>query len=438
MTIYQYKAISQETNSSVSGVIEGISENDALEQLREKKLIIVSLNKSKNQPKGVSDSTGPVSGKKLKPETAVGSTQKTTLQKIISKIPFFGGTGISNQEIMLFTKKLATMIRAGLPIIDVLEMTESQVTNKKLKPVIVEILATIRSGVDLSGCFAKFPEIFDTIFINMIKAGEASGKLDIFLDKLSEILEKRQKIKSQIRGALMYPIVIFVIAIVITIFLLWKVVPVFEEMYGGMDMELPGPTLAILAVSKFIQGPGGLITLVSIFLFVSGFRYLMNNVSRFKSVIDGMTLKLPVFGNVIAMSTIARISLIKANLFAAGVDVLDILDIAKASTTNTHYIEALDKMKKGVFAGEDMSKIAGQEKVFPLTYSQLIAVGERTGNLEEMFSSIASYYEEEFDNIAKNIQTLIEPFSMVFIGGIVGVLLIAMYLPIFNAGSAIG
>ena len=236
----------------------------------------------------------------------------------------------------------------------------------------------------------------------------------------------------------MYPIVIFVIAIVITIFLLWKVVPVFEEMYGGMNMELPGPTLAILAVSKFIQGPGGIMTIVGVFLFTSGFRYLMNNVSKFKRTIDGLTLKLPVFGNVIAMSTIARISLIKANLFAAGVDVLEILDIAKASTNNTHYIEALDKMKKGVFAGEDMSKVAGQSKVFPLTYSQLIAVGERTGNLEEMFTSIANYYEEEFDNIAKNIQTLIEPFSMVFIGGIVGVLLIAMYLPIFNAGSAIG
>ena len=436
MTIYQYKAISQETNAPVNGVIEGTSENEALEQLREKKLIIISLNRSKNQPKD--SGSGNSSNKKSKQEAITGSLEKSTLQKIISKIPFFGGTGISPQEIMLFTKKLATMIRAGLPIIDVLEMTESQVTNKKLKPVIVDILGTLRSGVDLSGCFSKFPEIFDTIFINMIKAGEASGKLDIFLDKLAEILEKRQKIKSQIRGALMYPIVIFVIAIVITIFLLWKVVPVFEEMYGGMNMELPGPTLAILAVSKFIQGPGGIMTIVGIFLFTSGFRYLMNNVSKFKRTIDGLTLKLPVFGNVIAMSTIARISLIKANLFAAGVDVLEILDIAKASTNNTHYIEALDKMKKGVFAGEDMSKVAGQSKVFPLTYSQLIAVGERTGNLEEMFTSIANYYEEEFDNIAKNIQTLIEPFSMVFIGGIVGVLLIAMYLPIFNAGSAIG
>mgnify|MGYP002050870802 CR=1 FL=1 len=158
----------------------------------------------------------------------------------------------------------------------------------------------------------------------------------------------------------------------------------------------------------------------------------------FAITMDGASLKLPIFGPVIAQSTISRIALIKANLFAAGVDVLEILDIATSSTSNTLYIEALERVKRGVFSGEDMSKLCANEKMFPDTYSQLIAVGERTGNLEEMFTSIANYYEEEFDNVVGNISTMIEPLSMVIIGGIVGVLLIAMYLPIFNAGSAIG
>ena len=152
---------------------------------------------------------------------------------------------------------------------------------------------------------------------------------------------------------------------------------------------------------------------------------------------DKFILKLPLFGNIILQSTIARIALIKANLFAAGVDVLEILDIAMNSTTNTVFITAIEKVKRGVFSGEDMSKLVEAEKIFPKTYSQLIAVGEKTGNLEEMFTSISNYYEEEFDNIVKNLSTMIEPIAIVIIGALIGILLVAMYLPIFKAGSAV-
>ena len=153
---------------------------------------------------------------------------------------------------------------------------------------------------------------------------------------------------------------------------------------------------------------------------------------------DKLVLKLPLFGKIIIQATVARIALIKANLFAAGVDVLEILDIAMSSTTNVHFVAALEQVKRGVFSGEDMSKLIAKEDVFPETYSQLIAVGERTGNLEEMFQQIAGFYEEEFDNVVKNLSAMIEPLSMVIIGGIVGTLLLAMYMPIFNAGSAVG
>ena len=219
------------------------------------------------------------------------------------------------------------------------------------------------------------------------------------------------------------------------------VVPIFApntQATAAGSGRAPDATKAIIAASEFIQGSGGLITLICIIGFILLFRFMMGSSPGFKRSIDGLSLKLPIFGPVIAQSTVSRIALIKANLFAAGVDVLEILDIATSSTSNTLYIEALERVKRGVFSGEDMSKLCANEKMFPQTYSQLIAVGERTGNLEEMFTSIANYYEEEFDNIVGNISTMIEPLSMVIIGGIVGVLLIAMYLPIFNAGSAIG
>ena len=422
MPAFEYKGIIGEKNTYTDGVIEAINEDEAAFRLREQKIIIISLAKSKK--KSSSDNT-----KKKKNSDGEG---------LLSKIPFLGGGSVKPQEVMLFSKKIATMIRAGLPIIDSLEMTENQVVDKKMKTIISGIVADLRGGFELSQCFAKHPKVFDNIYINMIKAGEASGKLDIFFDKLVEILEKRQKLKQQIKSALMYPVIIMCIALLITVFLLWKVVPVFEEMYGGMGVDLPGPTKAIIAASEFIQGSGGLITLICIIGFVLLFRFMMGSSPGFKRSIDGLSLKLPIFGPVIAQSTVSRIALIKANLFAAGVDVLEILDIATSSTSNTLYIEALERVKRGVFSGEDMSKLCANEKMFPQTYSQLIAVGERTGNLEEMFTSIANYYEEEFDNIVGNISTMIEPLSMVIIGGIVGVLLIAMYLPIFNAGSAIG
>ena len=205
-----------------------------------------------------------------------------------------------------------------------------------------------------------------------------------------------------------------------------------------MGVELPGPTKFLISANAFITGYGG-ITSVLIFgsiLYLNS--YMFKNNKGYKSFMDKFTLKLPLFGPILIQSTVARLALIKANLFAAGVDVLEILDIAMSSTTNVHFIAALENIKRGVFSGEDMSKLIAKEPIFPLTYSQLIAVGERTGNLEEMFQQIAGFYEEEFDNVITTLKTAIEPISMVFIGGIVATLLLAMYMPIFNAGSAVG
>ena len=412
MPNFEYKGIAGEGNKYTEGVIAAVNQDEAAFLLREKKIIITSLNISKGQK---------VSKKK---EGGFLSSD------------FITGK-IKPKEIVLFTKKLSTMTRAGLQILDSLKMTSDQVENKKLKKIVNTIVLDLEGGTELSTCFQKHPKVFDNIYINMIKAGLASGKLDIFLEKLVGILEKREKIKSQIKSAMFYPIILISMAILITIFMLIQVVPTFENMYKSMNVELPVPTQMIITASQFVGGLGGLTTLTLIIIIFILNSILLKSSKGYKKFMDKFILKLPLFGNIILQSTIARIALIKANLFAAGVDVLEILDIAMNSTTNTVFITAIEKVKRGVFSGEDMSKLVEAEKIFPKTYSQLIAVGEKTGNLEEMFTSISNYYEEEFDNIVKNLSTMIEPIAIVIIGALIGILLVAMYLPIFKAGSAV-
>ena len=412
MTLYDYKGITSEENKYAEGSIEAINEDEAAFKLKEKKVIITSLSISKGQKKTPKDK-----------KTSAG---------------LFGGGRVKEKEIVIFSKKLSTMVKAGLQVLDALKMTNEQVSNKKLKIIIEEILTDLQGGNDLSTCFAKHPKIFDNIYVNMIKAGEASGKLDIFLSKLVLILEKRQKIKSQIKSALMYPIILVTVAISITTGMLIFVVPTFAKMYGDMGAELPMATQMIINISNFISGYGGLITLISIISIFLLNSFLIKTRKGYKKSIDKLTLKLPLFGTIISQSTIARIALIKANLFSAGVNVLEIIDIAMSSTNNTIFIAALDNVKKRVFSGEDMSSSYKKEVVFPDTFYQLIAVGEKTGNQEEMFVSISNYYEDEFDGIVKNMSTMIEPIAIVFIGGVIGLLLVAMYSPMLNMGSAMG
>ncbi len=413
MPSFEYKGIAGEENKYTEGLITAVNQDEAAFLLREKKIIITSLEVSK--------------GQKVAKKKEDGSFLNSD---------FFSGK-VKAKEIVLFTKKLSTMTRAGLQILDSLKMTADQVENKKLKKITNTIVMDLEGGRDLSLCFEKHPKVFDNIYINMIKAGLASGKLDVFLEKLVGILEKREKIKSQIKSAMFYPIILISMAILITIFMLISVVPTFENMYSSMNVELPVPTQVIIAASQFISGLGGLISLIIFFTIIFLNSFFLKTSKGYKKFIDRFILRIPLFGNIIMQSTIARIALIKANLFAAGVDVIEILDIAMNSTTNTVFIKAIEKVKRGVFSGEDMSKLIETEKVFPKTYSQLIAVGEKTGNLEEMFTSISNYYEEEFDNVVKNLSTMIEPIAIVVIGALIGILLIAMYLPIFKAGSAV-
>jgi type IV pilus assembly protein PilC len=410
MLNFEYKGIS--LGKYVEGEIEALNNAEAAHKLKEKKVIITKLKEAKKK--------------------------KVVTKKEKTSITF--GTGIKPQEILIFCKQFATMLRAGLPVLNTLEMLEGQTSRPPMKKVIATIKKDLESGNALSKCFEKHTKIFDTVVVNLIKAGEASGKLDTFLQKIVINLEKREKIKSQIKSALFYPGVLFSVAILVTIFMLMNVVPTFVNMYEGMGMsdQLPTPTAVIMAMSEFVRSAGGFYLLVFIVSFVFGFKYLVRKNYEVRKNWHRVTLKLPIFGNLIQKSILAKVSLVLGNLNQAGVDLIESIDIAKSVTDNVIVVEALENIKKGVFSGESLTDLFNKEKIFPPTFSQLISVGEQTGSLDEMFNSIAMYYEEEFDVAVANLASLIEPIMIVFMGITIGGLMLAMYAPIFNVGAIIG
>ena len=410
MLNFEYKGISQ--GKYVEGEIEALNNAEAAHKLKDQKVIITKL-------------------KEAKKKKVVTKKEKTS---------FSFGTGIKAQEILIFCKQFATMLRAGLPVLNTLEMLDGQTKRPPMKKVIQTIKKDLESGNALSKCFDKHPKIFDTVVVNLIKAGEASGKLDTFLQKIVVNLEKREKIKSQIKSALFYPGILFSVAMMVTVFMLMNVVPTFVDMYENMGMgdDLPTPTAVIMSMSKFVRSSGGFFLLIFIILFVVGFKYLISKNYNVKKAWHQTILKLPIFGNLINKSILAKVSLVLGNLNQAGVDLIESIDIAKSVTDNVIVIEALENIKKGVFSGETLTDLFNKEKIFPATFTQLISVGEQTGSLDEMFGSVAIYYEEEFDVAVANLASLIEPIMIVFMGITIGGLMLAMYAPIFNVGAIIG
>ena len=416
MELFTYKGISE--GKYVEGDIEALNQDEASHKLKEQKVIITNLSRSKKK-KG---------NEKTKAKGKGGGLSSL----------FSGKKKPKTEDILIFSQQFATMVKAGLPILEVLSMLRDQLENPGMKEIIEDIRKSLEGGVTLSKCFDKYPQYFDNVYVNLIKAGEASGKLDVFLLKIVDSLEKKEKIKKKIKSALMYPGIMFSVAITVSAFMLIKVVPVFAKMYDGMGIALPKPTAVIMGMSDFIRGTGGMILLFGIIGFVFVFRYLTTKNATVQYKWHKQVLKLPIFGDMILKSLLARISLILGNLSAAGVNLLESLEIAKSVSNNVVVTEALENVKKGVFSGDTLTKLFLKEPLFPPTFSQLISVGEQTGQLDEMFGSVASYYEEEFDTTVDNMSSLIEPIMIVFMGIMIGGLMIAMYSPIFNVGALIG
>ena len=344
MEFFSYKGISE--GKYVEGEIEALNQDEASHKLKEQKVIITNLIKSK----------------KKKAETKDKSKK--------SSFSLFGGKKkAKTEDILIFSKQFATMVKAGLPILEVLGMLRDQLENPGIKEIIEDIRKSLEGGVTLSKCFEKYPQYFDNVYCNLIKAGEASGKLDVFLLKIVESLEKKEKIKKKIKGALMYPSIMFTVAITVSAFMLIKVVPVFANMYDGMGIALPKPTAVIMNMSNFLRGTGGLILLITIIGGYGLFKYLTTKNEAIRYRWHKQVLKIPVFGDLILKSVLAQISLIMGNLSAAGVNLLESIEIAKSVSKNVVVTEALENVKKGVFSGGTLTKLFLKEPLFPPTFS---------------------------------------------------------------------
>jgi type IV pilus assembly protein PilC len=422
-----FEYIGVQAGKKIKGEISASNAADAQKELRKKKIIVTGIKKSSK-----------------KSEASIDDIPISDAPIIIKDGQIYLNFGpwatVPADEILVFTKKTATMIKAGLPILDSIRMIRDQTNHMKMKMTAHKIVKDLNSGINLTEAFGKHPTIFDNIYLNMISAGEASGKLDEFLVKLVEMLEKNKKIKSGIKSALFYPIMLFTVATTITIFMLWKVVPVFEKMYASMGVQLPGPTLIIVDASRFIADGGNLLKIgLTIFAIRTIFKFLYKNSEGFRFKIHKTFLKLPLFGDLAMKAVVSRMCMIMANLTRAGVSIIDTIRISKQVTTNLVYMYALDRVAKQITTGEVLSVLLAREShAFPIALSQLCAVGEKTGNMEEMFESIATYYEEEFDAVVGALSTIIEPLMIVLIGAIIGLLMVALYLPIFSVGDAVG
>ncbi len=346
---------------------------------------------------------------------------------------------IRNRDVLMATKKLATMVDAGLPILKTLKMLGDQEQNPHMQVVLRQIAITVEGGSTLSEAFAMHPAVFDTIYINLLKAGESSGRLPNFLRRLVIQLHKAEAIRKKIKSAMMYPAILLMVAIGVVMIMLIKVVPVFQSMFGAAGQELPGPTQLVVMMSEFLRAPeqGGLL-LAAVIGGVIMFRYLLRTRYGVRRGFHAWLLRLKLVGEVIRQSTLARVAMIQGNLSAAGVSLLEALDIIQDAVGILPYKEALAAVRQGVSEGTPLSELFGRyPALFPPTFTQMIAVGEETGNMDEMYDSIAGYYEEEFDLVVDRLTELLEPFMIIFVGTTVGFIIVALYMPIFQIGQTI-
>jgi type IV pilus assembly protein PilC len=349
------------------------------------------------------------------------------------------GSGVSEKDLVVFTRQFGTMINAGLPLIQCLEILSTQSENAALRKSVGEIKVQVEGGSTFSDALRKHPKIFDDLYVNMVHAGEVGGLLDTILGRLSKHIEKAMKLKGQIKSALVYPAAIVGIAgIVITVLMIW-VIPVFEKMFkemSGGKMALPGPTQLVIDMSNFAQGNWYIILGVIVAIVVAVKKYYAT--PQGKLAIDKLLLKLPVFGDLIRKASVAKFTRTLGTLLASGVPLLEALTICAKTSGNKVVEGALLDAKVSISGGKTIAEPLAKSGTFPKMVTHMISVGESTGALDSMLGKIADFYEDEVDQAVTNLTALLEPMMMVFLGVTVGFIVVAMYLPIFTMASAIG
>ncbi len=340
------------------------------------------------------------------------------------------GKKVNPKNLAVFVRQFSVMIDAGLPLVQCLQILGSQEEDKNFAETILATRGDVESGASLADAMKKHPRTFDPLFTNMIAAGEAGGILDTILKRLATYIEKAVKLKGQVRSAMIYPIAVIVIAVVVVGVILWKVIPTFAALFSGLGAELPMPTRIVIWLSDFLVSFMPFI-IVGIFAIGYGFKSYYATPGG-KHQIDAITLKLPILGLIMRKIAVARFCRTLSTLLSSGVPILDGLDITARTSGNAIIEEAIQLTRKSIERGETISAPLKETGVFPPMVTQMIAVGETTGALDTMLSKIADFYEEEVDTAVAGLLTLLEPIMIAFLGGAVGGIVIAMYLPIFD------
>ena len=345
-------------------------------------------------------------------------------------MPTFGGS-VKAKELAIFTRQFSVMIDAGLPLVQCLEILAGQQENKLFQKVLTQTRSAVEGGSTLSSAMRSSPKVFDGLYVNMVEAGETGGILDIILQRLSTYIEKNVKLQRAVKSALVYPVGVLTVAGGVITLLLWKVVPIFATLFAGLGVTLPLPTKIVIAMSNFIGSYFGLALLVGLVGGIFGLK-VWYGTPQGKFILDTIVLKLPVLGILMRKIAVARFTRTLGTLISSGVPILEGLDITAKTSGNAVVERALFKVRKALEEGKSLTEPLKESEVFPGMVTQMIAVGEQTGAMDAMLQKIADFYEEEVDAAVKDLLTALEPIMIVFLGVVVGGVVISMYLPLFS------
>lgn len=350
---------------------------------------------------------------------------------------FSAGKKIKPMDIALFTRQMATMMKAGVPLLQSFDIIAEGFDNPNMRKLIDEIKQEVAAGNSFAASLRKKPMYFDDLYCNLVDSGEQSGALETLLDRVATYKEKTEALKAKIKKAMTYPIAVVVVAVIVTAILLIKVVPQFESVFEGFGAQLPAFTMMVVNLSRWLQ-EWWFLVLIAIFISFYSFSQAYKRSEKFRDSLDRALLKAPIVGPILYKAVVARFARTLATTFAAGVPLVDALDSVAGATGNVVFRNAVNRIKNDVSSGSQLNFSMRNTGIFPTMAVQMTAIGEEAGSLDEMLDKTASYYEEEVDNAVDNLTTLMEPLIMSVLGVLVGGLIIAMYLPIFQLGSVVG
>jgi len=343
---------------------------------------------------------------------------------------------VTEKDIVVMTRQFATMIDAGLPLVQCLDILYSQQDNRTFKRILKQIKDDVEEGSTFADALKKHPDVFDDLFVNLVAAGEIGGILDVILNRLANYIEKAAKLKKKVKGAMVYPLVVMIIAVCVVAVILIFVIPVFQQMFADFGRALPAPTQFVVNLSNFVKNYI-IYLVVFVALCVFAFRRFYRT-ERGRTVVDDLILKAPVFGILIRKVAVAKFTRTLGTMISSGVPILDSLDIVAATAGNKTIETALRETRMSISEGRTIAEPLADSDVFPAMVVQMISVGEATGALDTMLTKIADFYDDEVDAAVDALTAMLEPFMMVFLGGTIGGLVVSMYLPIFQMAGAVG